>query len=132
MRPIVASRSSLYIKLSQENDTREHGDGMSSLKCTLLKYLFNNKRRRRIKTTQEKPKQMMKYVIDGTLLKGATPAGEVCRCHTYLLCRLQNRLWTTAPGYRIYDNRLPVNLGKERTITTGFQIHEDIQTYQII
>lgn len=41
-----------------------------------------------------------------------------CHCCTYLLCRLQNRLWTTAPEYQIDGNRLPVSLGKERTITT--------------
>lgn len=57
------------------------------------------------------------------LLKGVTPVGIAFKghCYTYLLCRLQNRLWTTAPEYQIYGNRLPVSLGKERTITTGFQ-----------
>lgn len=57
------------------------------------------------------------------LLEGATPAGLVFRwhCGTYLLCRLQNRLWMTAPEYQIYGNRLPVSLGKERTVTICFQ-----------
>lgn len=60
---------------------------------------------------------------DDTLLEGATPVGLVFRwhCGTYLLCRLQNRLWMTAPEYQTYGNRLPVSLGKERTVIICFQ-----------
>lgn len=61
---------------------------------------------------------------DDMLLEGATPVGLVFRwhCGTYLLCRLQNRLWMTAPEYQIYGNRLPVSLRKERIVTTCFRL----------
>lgn len=80
-------------------------------------FLFNYKRKNRIKPPT------MPCKTEDMLLEGATPAGLVFRwhCGTYLLCRLQNRLWMTAPEYRIYGNRLPVSLGKERTVTICFQ-----------
>lgn len=65
----------------------------------------------------------MSCKTDNMLLEGASPVGLVFRwhCGTYLLCRLQNRLWMTAPEYQIYGNRLPASLGKERTVTISFQ-----------
>lgn len=74
------------------------------------------------------------YEINSMLLKGVTPLDIMFKCQTYLSCRLQNRLWMTGPEYQTYDSRLPVNLGKERTITVSthscIEINENV--YQII